>query len=179
MGNIYKFSTRIKRKKCMKSHELSQLYFVLCRKKECKVIIDKSEKKNNNTCIQSGETPSDMEKSDLFTCAKSALLPFAQENYGLHTFCAACGLTLTHRHTQVQKHHYTSIKIWGGGARFAYTQQCEKKKKSYVNTKWFLYPFSNTWSTLAGLMGLVKYLALTSKPCSLNQMVLLGQPWLQ
>lgn len=47
--------------------------------------------------MQSGETPSDMEKSDLFTCAKPALLPFAQENNGLHTFCAACGLNDTHK----------------------------------------------------------------------------------
>lgn len=79
MGNIYKFSTRIKRKKCMNSHELSQLYFVLCRKKECKVIIDKSEKnKQTTTHVYSPEKHHQTWKSPIYSPVQS------QHYYLLH-----------------------------------------------------------------------------------------------
>lgn len=56
----------------MNSHELSQLYFVLCRKKECKVIIDKSEKnKQTTTHVYSPEKHHQTWKSPIYSPVQS------------------------------------------------------------------------------------------------------------
>lgn len=168
MGNIYKFSTRIKRKKCMNSHELGQLYFVLCRKKECKVIIDKSEKTNEQQHKYTVRRNTIRHGKVRFILLHKKIMAFIHFVQLVDSTTHTSAETPLHLHQNLRRRCKVCLytTVW-------------KEKKSYVNTEWFLYPFSNTWSTLAGLMGLVKYLATTSKPCSVNQMVLLGQPWLQ
>lgn len=73
--------------------------------------------------------------------------------------CASCALK-THTHTPPSPSSQKEVKgllIHDG-----------VKRNSPEQAEITLYPFSNKWSTLAGLTGLVKYLALSSKPLCLR-----------